>query len=207
MTLQLSGQRFGKLTVTAQVKSEVRRDRKRRFWLCRCDCGSKSWVEASNLAGGNSTSCVRCCKIKHGHAAGDHQTRTYKSWANMLTRCTNKNFTGYKDYGGRGITVCKRWLDFDNFLADMGEAPARKTIERKDNDKNYTPKNCCWATPKEQGQNRRSTRLSFAKADEIRLLSGKGVSKAEIARKFKVSFSAICRVVDGTRWNREVGVK
>lgn len=202
MTLHLAGRRFGKLTVTDKVKSELRGDRKRRFWQCLCDCGSVSWAEGSNLTSGNSTGCNKCYKIVHGHAAGGKQSKTYQVWAGMFDRCTNKNNVSYAGYGGRGIAVCVRWNKFSNFLADMGEAPAGKSIERKNNNKNYTPKNCCWATPKEQGINRRGVRLSFRKADTIRRLYAEGFTRAEIARRFAVAFTTIDKVVSGERWVR-----
>ena len=203
MTLQLAGQRFGALLVSNEVVSRFGSSRTRRFWKCVCDCGNSTWVEASNLAGGNSKSCGICCKIKHGHARG-RQSPTYKTWAAMLNRCRDANNAQYYLYEGRGIKVCKRWLRFENFLEDMGERPVGKTIDRKNNNGSYAPSNCRWATSKEQGNNRRTCKLSFAKADAARDLHALGVTKAEIARRFGVSFSAIVRVLDGSRWVRGV---
>jgi hypothetical protein len=93
---------------------------------------------------------------KHGHALPGQHTKTYKRWTSMKHRCFNPNDANYKHYGGRGITVCERWLDFRNFLADMGEAPEGMWIDRIDNDKGYEPGNCKWVTPKEQLRNRRN---------------------------------------------------
>src|ERR1035441_2523080 len=97
-------------------------------------------------------------RYRHGEAEGRNGKRCsheYKVWANMQQRCFNAKCGGYQNYGGRGITVCKRWAAYTNFLADMGRCPAGLTLERKNNDGNYTPKNCKWATWIEQINNRR----------------------------------------------------
>ena len=99
-------------------------------------------------------------KWKHGHT--NPETPTYASWYNMRQRCEKPNAVGYHLWGGRGIKVCERWQDFRNFLTDMGEKPKGKTLDRIDNDGNYEPGNCRWATYHEQLQNTRLTRrLTF----------------------------------------------
>lgn len=82
----------------------------------------------------------------------------YQSWRSMMTRCFNQNYDRYSDYGGRGITVCERWQTFANFLEDMGERPEGHTLDRINNDGNYEPQNCQWATLSEQARNRRKAR-------------------------------------------------
>lgn len=96
--------------------------------------------------------------MKYNH--GMNKTPVHFSWTQMKTRCYNKNYKEFHHYGGRGITVHKRWLDFRNFYADMGDRPKGTTLDRIENDKDYEPGNCRWATPKEQSNNRRKRRTN-----------------------------------------------
>lgn len=153
------GQQFGRLTTFGKFKKAGWRTKV----LTRCDCGRWHSVRLDTLKSGGSRSCgclsrekVKERSTKHGQ----HGTRTYKSWTQMIQRCTNPNAKGYPRYGGRGITVCDRWLEsFENFLEDMGERPPGMTLERLDVNGNYEPGNCTWATWKEQSRNRRTNRL------------------------------------------------
>ena len=96
---------------------------------------------------------------KHGAYAGGKESPEHYVWRSMLQRCNNSNHKAYHYYGGRGIKVCKRWFEYPNFIADMGNRPSDKhTLERVDNNKGYSPSNCIWALPKEQIVNRRNTR-------------------------------------------------
>jgi hypothetical protein len=148
----LTGEHYGKLTVIGYKGIGTSRAYR---WLVKCECGNMAVCRASNLK--KSKSCFKCKNIKHGMV----NSSTYKSWCMMLTRCNNPNYNQYKDYGGRGISVCARWSgSFQSFLEDMGERPRGTSIDRKDNDGNYEPSNCCWATSEQQAQNRRTTRLA-----------------------------------------------
>lgn len=175
----LIGRRFGRLFVTAQAVND--RQGKPQ-WECVCDCGRRTVVRGYVLRKGDTLSC-KCLRKElsvaratiHGHRAGI-VTRTYSSWHSMRMRCSRPGFNGYERYGAVGITVCKRWNKFENFLADMGERPAGTSIERIKNDKGYAPDNCCWATLKQQGRNRTNnvmlsvgtlTQCSSAWAEEL----------------------------------------
>lgn len=97
--------------------------------------------------------------MKHGHASSGELSPTYHSWAGMLSRCRSPSHKDYRSYGGRGIEVCPEWREFKRFLADMGERPKGKTLERRDVNGPYSKENCQWATAQEQGWNRRGNRL------------------------------------------------
>ena len=138
-------------------------------------------------------------RTKHGHARrrpeGRQGTATYYIWAAMVQRCTNPNNADYPDYGARGIAVCERWRDFRNFLADMGEKPHGMSIDRINNDGNYEPGNCRWATTEEQARNSRKIKLTDADVAWVRANPDKTLR--ELAEALGVGTSTIGRIRRG----------
>jgi hypothetical protein len=152
-TADLLGKAFGDLTVKARQGSVAGHS----TWLCLCLCGTEKVVRAKSLLAGQTTSCgCKQNRIDHGHAITRRRSPEYTTWAAILQRCGNSNNSSYPNYGGRGISVCDRWRDsFEAFLSDMGQRPKGCWIERKNNNGNYEPSNCVWATPLEQAKNKR----------------------------------------------------
>jgi len=152
------GQKFGRLLILEKVAS-LKSSRGTRY-LCKCECGTEKIFFSRFLKSGNTKSCgclmpelAKIRSTKHGR----HNTPEYKTWHSMLQRCLNPNNEKYEYYGGRGITVKKEWLIFENFFKDMGERPKGKTIDRKENDKGYYKENCRWANSSTQALNKRKT--------------------------------------------------
>ena len=146
---------------------------------------------------------------RHGHAAGGG-TRTYHAWSSMLQRCSSSTRADWPRYGGRGITVSKRWRRFENFLADMGECPPNLSLDRINNDGNYEPGNCRWATLEQQVRNRRpnggelhwNAKLTVHDVIAIRELARDGMTYRSLGSMFGVSHSNIGDIVRHQEWRR-----
>lgn len=168
--IDLTEKRFGRLIVIEQAGQDSQRNYK---WLCRCDCGNKVIVRGYDLKNGHTKSCGCLRKeitmkgsTKHGHTKNRKRTEEYMSWESMIQRCTNPNNPQWKDYGGRWIKVCKRWLGengFIHFLEDMGEAPRGLQLDRIDNNKGYYKENCRWVTSRRNNRNKRNSRYETYK--------------------------------------------
>lgn len=160
------GERFGRLLVTARLESDKNGNAK---WLCVCDCGKESAPLGQSLRSGASTSCG-CIAIEKARANAKHGasgTLEYKAWHSMIQRCTNPRNHKWHRYGGRGITVCERWLSYEAFLEDMGPRPFGMTIDRRENDGNYEPGNCRWATQPQQARNRSTNKFVIVDGEAL----------------------------------------
>jgi hypothetical protein len=206
----LTGQKFGRLYV---IKIYGRNKSGSVLWLCRCDCGQYTRSNGCNLRSGGSKSCgclhreiVRNSptrfKAIHG-MSGKSEAWIFNS---MKQRCLNPKNDKYKDYGGRGIDVCRRWINgsvgksgFQCFLEDMGLRPSKfHSIGRKDNNKGYSPENCKWETPQQQSRNKRTT--------VFLVIHGEKISVPDAASKYNLSARLIRERIKRIGWTHEMAV-
>jgi hypothetical protein len=181
--------KYGRWTVRAPAERSISGYRR---WHCRCDCGSESVVLQKTLLSGASRSCG-CLSVekfvarsvarnkKHGESK---KTPEYRAWCHLRNRCNNPKSRDYQNYGGRGIAVCERWSSFENFLADMGRRPSRRhSVERNHVNGDYEPGNCCWATDKQQQNNKRGNIYI--------LIRGERLTLRETCDRFEVEYKLV----------------
>lgn len=158
------GKRFHKFVAVKYLETiENEKSKKTHYWLCECDCGKEFRVSIDSICQGQKTcGCLRSTSISTATFArtrhGMYKSREYTSWESMMARCYNKNHHAYKNYGGRGIIVCERWLDFALFYEDMGNRPSgRFSLDRIEINGDYCKENCKWSNDFEQARNRRDS--------------------------------------------------
>lgn len=181
--IDLAGQKYGFLTVMYPIGKTKYRSI---IWRCICDCGKTKDTSSHALKTKHCTSCGYCARVgnKNPVTHGETKSITYSTWASMKTRCLNKNNPSYKKwYGGKGITLSKRWYKYENFKADMGERPSiNHTIERVNRKKGYYKDNCIWALNEQQTNNKSTTRLVTYKEETK--------SVAQWCKQFKFNYNS-----------------
>ena len=175
-----TGDKYGRLTA---IEFSSMGKNHHQHWLFMCDCGKKKVLQVERVKSGNTKSCG--CLIGKKIIHGMRKTRIYDSWQHMKSRCLNKNNSKYKDYGGRGITICPEWLTFENFYKDMGKMPENKTLDRIKNNEGYCKSNCRWSTNSEQQNNTRRNHLITYK--------GKTQTVAQWSRELNIKYATLSR--------------
>lgn len=177
----------------AWTKTE-RREKRGSNWFawCVCTCGKEGWVV---LLGGEpkSKSCNRCAVRENVRTHGMSGTPTYQSWFDAIRRCTDKRRSDFPLYGGRGIRVAPRWMRFENFFADMGIRPEGMTLDRIDNDGDYEPGNCRWATASEQARNTRISRHFMYGGQRLHVVAW--------SKKTNIPVNTILTRIDALGWD------
>lgn len=206
--MDLSNKSFGRWKVLALGG---RSKQGKSTWVCQCECGTVSVVVGSSLVNGRSSSCGCLASeltirrstthgLSKGHGA---EKRLYIIWGNMKARCNRSTNPRFKDYGGRGISICYEWdNDFAMFYrwAMSNGYDDRLTIERIDNDRGYSPGNCKWIPREEQSRNRRKTKLNERKAEAIRNLKATGMKSSAVAKIFSIDRHHVNAIVRGDVW-------
>lgn len=199
--INVIGMRFGKLTVTCRSEKTSSAGA---LWVCNCDCGGSTITTSLKLRSGHTSSCGCMRKaasqslVTHGQS---NKTKTYRTWKEMRQRCMNPNSDKWKWYGGRGIKICDRWSDYAMFLEDMGERPEGKTIDRIDNDGDYEPNNCHWATQLEQTRKQSKNTLNEITVIQLRIDRASGMTYQAIAEKYGISKTSAHRCAVGKTWS------
>lgn len=203
----LINQRFGKLTVLSEAEKIVYKNGTAIQWNCQCDCGNTKKVRTSNLTSGNTTSCGCVHKAAvsndttHGLTRRGKVAPEYWIWRSMKQRCLDKSNIAYENYGGRGITICNEWLDFETFYKQMGPRPSKNhSINRIDNNAGYCPGNCEWASRETQMHNTRTNVFTEELVKQAREMYSNNYTTSEIAKALGTTYAATYAVVKNKSW-------
>ena len=190
----LKGQRFGSLVARRSYRAKGKI-----WWECQCDCGKAKLARVDALIAGTT---IHCGCSRRGRVLLRFK-KLRNVWHGMLSRCEDPRHVAYKNYGGRGILICKSWHSFESFKewAIESEYNPRLTIDRIDNDSNYCPGNCQWITKTENGRKGRHVKLDKEKVALIKNMLNTSIKQYEIAEMFNVAGSVISRIKHGTRWD------
>lgn len=195
-TTEFVKQKHGRITIIHEIKKN-----KRRYFLCKCDCGTIWDVALTYIKSGKIKSCgclsteLKKQRAVHGFSRRGQVTREYKIWLGIKRRCYNKNNARYMNYGGRGIVISESWKQFINFFNDMGLKPDSLTLERIDNNGNYCKENCKWATVSEQNLNTTRT---------VRhLYNGKNLTPSEWAKETGINIGTLSNRLNNPNWSLE----
>jgi hypothetical protein len=184
------GDTFNQFTVILEVESLLGR----RQCLCKCSCGSDPKVVRLDCLRDGRTKTCGCSHITHG--VSDRSIPEYRVWAAIKERCGNPNNRSYQDYGARGIKMCERWNDFAAFLEDMERKPTEQhTIDRIDNDGNYEPGNCRWATRTQQARNKSTTKMLVFNGEERPMV--------EWAEMYGIEYKTLFNRIEYGKWSVE----
>lgn len=186
---------------------------RRKFALCRCDCGANAAARDDHIKSGRIQSCgclmrefTTARNFIHGEGTRALKSDEFNAWNLMLARCLNPKNRAFRYYGGRGISVCERWREsFPNFLEDMGRRPSKRhSLDRIRVNEGYEPGNCRWATACEQARNTTRNTINAEIAENIRAMAKLGIPKIEISRRLSVHYSTVKEVSRGRQWVPEV---
>lgn len=190
------GLRFERLVVVERLPNKSKTDTNSR-WLCQCDCGRTAAAYGQDLKRGKMKSCG-CLQAENRTKHGMAHTAVYAVWKQMFQRCENPNCDAYHNYGGRGISVCQEWQNFEVFLADMGDRPKGFTIERIDVNGNYCKDNCEWATRKTQNNNTRRNR--------VYIFRGESKNLAQWSEHLGIRWETLRTRIDVLKWPIDVAL-
>jgi hypothetical protein len=208
--IDITGNKFNRLTAIKRHGSYAQSP----TWLFECDCGRQKVIRKVKVTSGYTKSCgclrvdiavERLKKMPSNKTHNLSKMKAYNVWQQMIRRCNDPDHPAYRNYGGRGISVCERWLSVENFYQDMGEPSPGMSLERTNNDRGYEPLNCRWASWTEQRRNSRQNKLTKHQVDRIREFRSVGIGCCELARTFGVSPSSITAICNGTNWR--IGIK